>query len=198
MFYFNRQAFEQLGGFDESLISVEGVDFAMRLMALGKKSGQNYVTIYRHHITTSCRKFYHFGDWYLFNSPKLVRAISTGMDRKSVDALYHDGDHQDSAAALLGSNTDAVTATGSGGATRGHLSLGGSVALICDTTRAPISARQSFLDAIRVIPDKRRARTPASAPRRCIRRAPSSAHRATSSATRAKDSASDPKSSVRH
>lgn len=93
MFYFNRQTFEQLAGFDESLISVEGVDFAMRPMALGKKSGQNYVTIYRRGITTSCRKFCQFGDWYLFNSPQLVRAISTGMDRKSADARYHDGDH---------------------------------------------------------------------------------------------------------
>jgi glycosyltransferase involved in cell wall biosynthesis len=90
MFWFQRQTFEHLGGFDESLISVEDVDFAMRLKAHGEKSGQQYGTIYKQCITTSCRKFDQFGDWYLFKNPQLVRGIFTGKDRKSADAYYYD------------------------------------------------------------------------------------------------------------
>ncbi|MBA4110180.1 MAG: glycosyl transferase family 2 [Leptothrix sp. (in: Bacteria)] len=91
MFWFMRDAFEQLNGFDESMVSVEDVDFALRLRALGRQRGQRYGTIWRHGITTSCRKFDTFGDWYFFKNPGLVRRIFEG-DRAAADHFFYDVD----------------------------------------------------------------------------------------------------------
>ena len=90
MFWFLRASFDAVGGFDESLVSVEDVDFALRLKAYGQARGQRYGTIRRHGITTSCRKFDKFGDWYLFKNPRLVRDIFTGTDRRAADRFYYD------------------------------------------------------------------------------------------------------------
>jgi glycosyltransferase involved in cell wall biosynthesis len=92
MFWFKREAFDAVGGFDEGLISAEDVDFAMRLRSVGKLMGQRYGTIYRHGITTSCRKFDKFGDWYLFKNPRLVRDIFRGTEREAADRFYYDVD----------------------------------------------------------------------------------------------------------
>ncbi|MBC7699970.1 glycosyltransferase [Aquabacterium sp.] len=91
MFWFKRDAFEHLNGFNEQLVSVEDVDFALRLQALGRQRGQKYGTIWRHGITTSCRKFDMFGDWYLFKNPDLVRRIFAG-DRAAADHFFYDVD----------------------------------------------------------------------------------------------------------
>jgi glycosyltransferase involved in cell wall biosynthesis len=90
MFWFQREAFEAIGGFDETLVSVEDVDFALRLRALGRQRGQKYGTVWRHGITTSCRKFDMFGDWYLFKNPDLVRRIFEGHDRAAADHFFYD------------------------------------------------------------------------------------------------------------
>jgi glycosyltransferase involved in cell wall biosynthesis len=90
MFWFSRETFNTLNGFDETRISVEDVDFAMRLKALGQQRGLRYGTIRRHGITTSCRKFDTFGDWYLFKNPDLVRRIFDGNDRSAADHFYYD------------------------------------------------------------------------------------------------------------
>jgi glycosyltransferase involved in cell wall biosynthesis len=85
-----RATFETLRGYNEEMVSVEDLDFALRLRALGRARGQRYGTIWRHGITTSCRKFDEFGDWYLFRNPGLVRRIFTGSDRAAADAFYYD------------------------------------------------------------------------------------------------------------
>ncbi|MFY9478180.1 MAG: glycosyltransferase [Aquabacterium sp.] len=90
MFWCQRDAFEAIGGFDERLISVEDVDFAVRLRVLGKARGQRFGTLWRGGIITSCRKFDHFGDWYLVRNPGLIRRIFTGHDRKAADLYYYD------------------------------------------------------------------------------------------------------------
>jgi hypothetical protein len=82
--------FEAVGGFDESLVSVEDLDFARRLRAFGRAKGKRYGTIRRHGITTSCRKVDHFGDWYLFRNPRLIRQLFKGTDREAADRLYYD------------------------------------------------------------------------------------------------------------
>jgi hypothetical protein len=64
---------------------VQGLDFALRLKALGRARGQRYRTIWRNGIMTSCRKFDEFGDWYLFRNPRLVRSIFSGKDRVAAD-----------------------------------------------------------------------------------------------------------------
>lgn len=90
MFWFSREAFEAVGGFDESLVSAEDVDFGLRLKAHGRTCGRQYGTIHRHGITTSCRKFDQFGDWYLFRNPSLVRDIFSGTNRTAADHFYYD------------------------------------------------------------------------------------------------------------
>ncbi|MGH6649272.1 glycosyltransferase [Aquabacterium sp.] len=90
MFWFRRDAFEALNGFDEQLVSVEDVDFALRLRSLGRQRGQRYGTLWRDGITTSCRKFDMFGDWYLFRNPGLVRRIFAGQDRAAADHFFYD------------------------------------------------------------------------------------------------------------
>ena len=90
LFWFQRQTFEELGGFDERLISVEDLDFARRMKALGKARGQQYGTVWKQGIITSCRKFDKFGEWYLVRHPDLVRRIFTGKDRAAADLYYYD------------------------------------------------------------------------------------------------------------
>ena len=90
MFWFLRKSFDEIGGFDESLVSLEDLDFARRLKAYGKSKGQRYGTIRRNGITTSCRKFDKFGDWYLFNNPRLVRELFTGSNQRAADHFYYD------------------------------------------------------------------------------------------------------------
>ena len=90
MFWFMREVFEAVGGFNESLFSFEDVDFALRLKAFGKTRGKRYGTIWRHGIWTSCRKFDKFGDWYLFRNPRLVKALFEGTNRGAADHFYYD------------------------------------------------------------------------------------------------------------
>jgi hypothetical protein len=90
MLWMLRETFEALGGFNEAMVSVEDLDFALRLKALGRTRSQKYGTIWRDGITTSCRKFDQFGDWYLFRNPRLVRRIFTGIDRGAADSFYYD------------------------------------------------------------------------------------------------------------
>jgi glycosyltransferase involved in cell wall biosynthesis len=92
MLWFARESFEAIGGFDESILSTEDIDFALRLKAHGRSRGQRYGTIRRHGITTSCRKFDVHGDWYLFRNPGLVRKIFNGRHRHAADAFYYDVD----------------------------------------------------------------------------------------------------------
>lgn len=90
MFWFQREHFEAVNGFDESLVSVEDLDFALRLKAWGAARGQHFGTVYRGGIITSCRKFDTFGDWYLVRNPQLVDRIFQGKDRAAADHYYYD------------------------------------------------------------------------------------------------------------
>lgn len=90
LFWFTRDDFDSVGGFDESFVSVEDIDFALRLRAHGRASGRRYGTIWRHGITTSCRKFDRFGDWYLARNPRLVKQLFEGRNRRAADHFYYD------------------------------------------------------------------------------------------------------------
>ena len=87
-----RQDFEAIGGFDESLVSAEDIDFARRLKAYGKRNGKRFRTITKAHIVTSCRKFDAFGDWFLFRNPHLVWKIFQGKDQNTADRFYYNVD----------------------------------------------------------------------------------------------------------
>lgn len=90
MFWLYRRDFDAIGGFDESLVSLEDMDFAARLNRLGKSRGQRYGTLKRAQVITSSRKFDEFGDWYLIKNRKLTKRIFTGRDREAADAFYYD------------------------------------------------------------------------------------------------------------
>lgn len=90
MFWFYRRDFEEIGGFDESLVSMEDMDFAVRLNRLGVARGLKYGTLKRSHIVTSSRKFDEFGDWHLIRDRKLTKRIFTGRDREAADKFYYD------------------------------------------------------------------------------------------------------------
>jgi glycosyltransferase involved in cell wall biosynthesis len=90
MFWTLREHFDALGGFDESFVSAEDVDFAKRLRAYGRARGLRYGMILREYIVTSCRKFDLFGDWYLFRNRRLVRSILGGHDQEAADHFYYD------------------------------------------------------------------------------------------------------------
>lgn len=76
-------------GFDKTLLSVEDVDFGLRLRAHGKKLGKKYVTLRRCRVTTTCRKFDQFGDWYLVKNRNMVRRIFSETDRAATDEFYY-------------------------------------------------------------------------------------------------------------
>ena len=92
LFWCYRRDFEALGGFNESMVSAEDIDFAIRLKAYGKKLGKRFKTITKAHIITSCRKFDQFGDWYLFKNPRLVWTILRGNDQHAADSFYYNID----------------------------------------------------------------------------------------------------------
>ena len=90
LFWCLRADFEAIGGFNETWVSVEDMDFAKRLKAHGRKQGKRFKTITKAYIVTSCRKFDTFGDWYLIRNPGFVWRIFTGKSQKDADEFYYD------------------------------------------------------------------------------------------------------------
>jgi glycosyltransferase involved in cell wall biosynthesis len=90
LFWVARADFEAIGGFDETLVSAEDLDFAMRLKAYGRARGKRFGTLWRAPITTSCRKFDHFGDWYLLrNAPRFLSMLG-GRNERMADHFFYD------------------------------------------------------------------------------------------------------------
>ena len=90
MFWFRKEDWEAIGGFDESLVSLEDMDFAVRLNELGRSRGQKYGTLKSSFVVTSSRKFDQFGDWYLLKDRAMVKRLFTGRDREAADRFYYD------------------------------------------------------------------------------------------------------------
>ena len=90
MFWFYKQTFIDVGGFDETLISLEDMDFASRLNALGKSCNKKFGSLKHSYIITSSRKFDEFGDFYLIKNMKMTKRIFTGRDREAADKFYYD------------------------------------------------------------------------------------------------------------
>lgn len=90
MFWCYKKDFDAVGGFDESLVSLEDLDFAAKLNRLGISRGQRFGTLKRSYIVTSSRKFDEFGDWYLIKNRRLTKRIFTGRDREAADSFYYD------------------------------------------------------------------------------------------------------------
>ncbi len=89
LFWCYKEDFDAIGGFDESMVAVEDVDFAKRLRRHGRQSGRRYGTIRKAHITTSCRKFDQFGDWYFVRRPNAIYDLFN-QDKALADQFYYD------------------------------------------------------------------------------------------------------------
>ncbi len=61
-----RADYEAIGGYDESRMIAEDVDFLWRLRKLGKPRGQGLVRATRAKTIASTRKFDTYGDWHYF------------------------------------------------------------------------------------------------------------------------------------
>jgi glycosyltransferase involved in cell wall biosynthesis len=89
LFWCHRRDFDTIGGFNESLNTVEDLDFAKRLKQHGKTVGKKYGTLWKAYIITSCRKFDQFGDWYFFLHPKITKNLYTGKNKALADKFYY-------------------------------------------------------------------------------------------------------------
>lgn len=90
LFFCRREDFHAIGGFDESLASIEDLDFARRLRLFGKQQSKSFVTLFRAYITTSCRKFDHFGDWYFLKNPRMSFELLKGRHQAHADKIWYD------------------------------------------------------------------------------------------------------------
>jgi glycosyltransferase involved in cell wall biosynthesis len=93
MFWCSRADFEAIGGFDESLLLAEDLDFARRLRAHGRRTGRRFTMLRTAPITSSCRKFDRFGDWHMFGMAlqiREIRAVMKGNDTAWVDRYFFD------------------------------------------------------------------------------------------------------------
>lgn len=93
LFFFRRVDFDAIGGFNESLASVEDIDFARRLKAYARKSRRRFVNLYRAHIVSSCRKFDRLGDWYFLRRPGLFLTLLRGRNQAAADHIWYDFEH---------------------------------------------------------------------------------------------------------
>lgn len=90
LFFFRREEFDAIGGFNEEMASVEDIDFAVRLKRYGKTKGKKYSLLFRAYITTSCRKFDHFGDWYFVFRPWIFFSLLRGKNQGNADKVWYD------------------------------------------------------------------------------------------------------------
>lgn len=68
-----RADFDAIGGYDESRLIAEDVDFLWRLRKLGKPRGQGLARATRAKAIASTRKFDKYGDWHYFTQmPRIV------------------------------------------------------------------------------------------------------------------------------
>lgn len=89
LFWCYRDDFEAIGGFDESLITLEDVDFAQRLKSHGKKTGRKFRVLRGGRIVTSCRKFDKFGDWAMLTQPRLMWRLLKGNHQAAADEFFY-------------------------------------------------------------------------------------------------------------
>jgi glycosyltransferase involved in cell wall biosynthesis len=89
LFWFKKKDFDEIGGFDESLISVQDLDFARRLKTHGRKNDKQSITIRRAHIKTSARKFDELGDWHMLKDARSTLKLLNGRHRETADRYYY-------------------------------------------------------------------------------------------------------------
>lgn len=71
LFYLPAEVFREIGGFDESRLSNEDMDFALRLKRHGKARGLKFASLKKTGVVLSARKFDEYGDWAVVRHPIL-------------------------------------------------------------------------------------------------------------------------------
>jgi glycosyltransferase involved in cell wall biosynthesis len=92
-FWCLRSDFNAVGGFNESLLVAEDLDFARRLRAHGRATGRRFTNLREAPVVASCRKFDQFGDWHMFAMVlrlREIRAAMTGTDTTWADRYFFD------------------------------------------------------------------------------------------------------------
>jgi glycosyltransferase involved in cell wall biosynthesis len=93
MFWCRRRDFEAIGGFDDTRVLAEDLDFARRLRAHGRKTGRRFATVRDVPVMASTRKFDRFGDWQMFAMVRQLRAVHAawqGTDLAWADRYFFD------------------------------------------------------------------------------------------------------------
>ncbi|OGV69137.1 MAG: glycosyl transferase family 2 [Lentisphaerae bacterium RIFOXYA12_FULL_48_11] len=97
LYWCYRRDFEAIGGFNENLLVGEDLDFAKRLRAYGRAHGKKFTTMSKASITTSCRKFDHFGDWFIFKqmlfNHREIMECAKGKDATFANRCFYDFEH---------------------------------------------------------------------------------------------------------
>lgn len=89
-FWTTRAAFEAIKGFNPAFITIEDVDFAIRLRAYGKTLGKKWGTVWSAPLITSCRKFDQYGDWHLVRDPGFIKRALKGTDEEIANEYWYD------------------------------------------------------------------------------------------------------------
>lgn len=93
MYWFRKEDFDAIGGFNDELHIAEDVDFLRRLKIHGRKTGRSHTILKTTSVTTSCRKFDQFGDWHfirLFGNPVRVHRAIKGLEKDYLDKNWYD------------------------------------------------------------------------------------------------------------
>ena len=93
LYWFKKDYFNKINGFDEKKLIAEDVDFLRRLKGFGRTIGKRYKKITKAHVTTSCRKFDQFGDWHFvrtFSNPCAVIRAAKGNNDQFLDKNWYE------------------------------------------------------------------------------------------------------------
>jgi|688.fasta_scaffold171320_2 glycosyltransferase involved in cell wall biosynthesis len=90
LFFFRRDAFDAIGGFNELLPSVEDIAFAKALKRHGRTINQKYANLLFTHIITSTRKFDRLGDWYFVLHPIMTFNLLKASDADAANRIWYD------------------------------------------------------------------------------------------------------------
>jgi glycosyltransferase involved in cell wall biosynthesis len=89
-FWTTREAFDAINGFNPDFVTIEDVDFALRLKQHGRNEGKKWGTVWTAPIVTSCRKFDQYGDWHLVRDRKFLKRAFAGTDREIANEYWYD------------------------------------------------------------------------------------------------------------
>lgn len=89
-FFCRREDFWAINGFNETLASVEDIDFAIRLRRLAKSRKLKFSHLWRTPIKTSCRKFDFLGDWYFIRNLRVTLTLLKGHHQGYANAVWYD------------------------------------------------------------------------------------------------------------